>query len=188
MSRYDAVAIGCSAGGLAALDRILPGLPADFPAAVIILMHSAPESRNLLVELLGRRCRMPVLEATEKNPLRPGTIYVAPPAYHLLIEDDRTFSLSADEKVNYSRPSIDVLFESAAHAFRERLIGLILSGANRDGSAGLRAVADVGGLCLVQDPADAQAAFMPEAAIQSCPLARVLTLEAIAQALIETTS
>lgn len=182
---FEAVAIGCSTGGLAALEQILPALPEGFPAALIVVMHTAPESRNLLVELLGKRCRLPVKEAQERNKILPGTIFVAPPAYHLLVEDDRTFSLSSDPKVSYARPSVDVLFESAAHAYGERLIGIILTGANHDGSAGLRAIADAGGLCLVQDPAGAEARAMPEAALKSCATARSVPLGKMAETLIE---
>lgn len=185
MSRYDAVTIGCSTGGLAALEEFLPGLPADFPAALVVVMHTAPDSRNLLVSLLGQRCRMAVREAEEKCAIAPGTIYVAPPAYHLLIEDDRTFSLSTDKKVSYARPSVDVLFESAASAYRERLIGVILSGANHDGSDGLKTIAEYGGLCLVQEPSGAKARAMPEAALKACPSARRLPLGKMAETLIE---
>jgi len=183
--RFEAVAIGCSTGGLNALERILPALPGEFPAALIVVMHTAPESRSLLVELLGKRCRLPVREAQEGGEILPGTIYVAPPAYHLLVEDDRTFSLSTDAKVSYARPSVDVLFESAAHAYGERLIGVILTGANHDGSAGLRAVAEAGGLCLVQDPAGAEAHTMPESALAASAAARSVPLDKIAEALIE---
>lgn len=182
---FEAVAIGCSTGGLAALERILPRLPAGFPAALIVVMHTVPESRNLLVELLGKRCRLPVQEAQERSEILPGRIYVAPPGYHLLVEDDRTFSLSSDPKVSYARPSVDVLFESAAHAYGERLVGIVLTGANHDGSAGLRAIAEAGGLCLVQEPSGAEARTMPEAALQASQAARSVPLEQMAETLIE---
>lgn len=183
--RFAAVAIGCSSGGLDALERILPALPSAFPAAVIVVMHTTPESRNLLVELLGKRCRMPVSEARERSKILPGAIYVAPPGYHLLVEDNHTFSLSSDPKVSYARPSVDVLFESAAHAYGKRLIGVILTGANSDGSNGLRAIAEAGGMCLVQDPAGAEAQAMPEAALRTCMAARGMPLDEIAETLIE---
>lgn len=184
-SPFELVAIGCSTGGLAALEKILPQLPADFPAALVVVMHSVAGSRNLLVELLARQCRLPVREAAEKTAITPGTIFVAPPGYHLLIEDDRTFSLSTDPKVSYVRPSVDVLFETAANAFGKKLIGIVLTGANSDGSAGLGAIAENGGLCLVQDPSGAEARIMPETAIRSCKTARIVPLERMAETLTE---
>lgn len=186
MSRYQAVVVGCSTGGLAALERFLPLLPADLPAVLVVVMHSAPESRNLLVDLLARRCRLAVKEAEEKEALLPGTIYVAPPGYHLLIEDDLSFSLSVDAKVSYARPSVDVLFESAANVYGEQLVGIVLTGANHDGSAGLAAIATAGGMCLVQEPSTAEAHSMPEAALQACPAARAVSLDELATILIET--
>jgi two-component system, chemotaxis family, protein-glutamate methylesterase/glutaminase len=185
MSRYQAVVVGCSTGGLAALERFLPLLPASFPAALVVVMHTAPESRNLLVELLARRCALPVKEAEEKEKLLSGRIYVAPPGYHLLIEDDRSFALSIDAKVCYARPSLDVLFEAAADAYGSHLIGVVLTGANHDGSAGLQAIASAGGLCLVQEPATAEARTMPDSALKACPDARTITLDVLANTLIE---
>ncbi|MBS4097351.1 MAG: chemotaxis protein CheB [Sulfuricella sp.] len=185
MSHYQAVAIGCSTGGLAALEAILPALPADFPAALLVVMHSAPESRNLLVDLLARRCKLPVQEAEEKESVDPGKIYVAPPGYHLLIEDDHTFSLSNDAKVSYARPSLDVLFEAAADVYGSHLVGVVLTGANHDGAGGLKAIAAAGGLCLVQDPATAEARTMPESALKACPQARSVPLDELATVLIE---
>lgn len=186
MSRYQAVAVGCSTGGLAALERFLPFLPADFPAVVVVVMHTAPESRNLLVDLLARRCAMAVKEAEEKEIARPGKIYIAPPGYHLLVEDDRSFSLSVDAKVCYARPSLDVLFETAADAWGSHLVGIVLTGANNDGSAGLHAIGAAGGLCLVQEPTSAEARTMPEAALKTCPGARAVGLDELANILIET--
>ena len=185
MSRYQAIVVGCSTGGLAALERFLPLLPADLPVSLVVVMHYATESRNLLVDLLARRCHLAVKEAEEKEALLPATIYVAPPGYHLLIEDDRSFSLSVDAKVSYARPSVDVLFEAAAAVYGERLVGVILTGANHDGAAGLRAIAAAGGLCLVQEPASAEARAMPEAALQACPQARSVALDELATILIE---
>jgi two-component system chemotaxis response regulator CheB len=162
---FRAVVMGCSAGGLAALRTILPRLPATFPLPVIVVAHAGPTAENLLPGLLQRDCPLPVEEAREGAPARPCCIFLAPPDYHLLMEADATFSLSVDAKVRNVRPSIDVLFCSAAHVYGESLLAVILTGANDDGARGLEAVRAAGGFCLVQDPADAYAATMPEAAI-----------------------
>lgn len=176
----EAVVIGCSAGGLDALRILLEALPTGFPATVIIVAHTAPCSDNLLPTLLAKICRLPVSEAREREPVLPGHVYVAPPNYHLLIEQDRTFALSVDERVCFVRPSIDVLFQSAADAYGERLVGVILTGANSDGAQGLKAVKAVGGFTLVQDPASAYADTMPKAAIATGAADKVLPLDDLA--------
>ncbi len=180
---FQALVIGASAGAVEALLRVLPALPKDFPLAVIIVVHLPPQSDSQLAALLGSRCQMTVKEAEDKEPILPGTVYFAPPNYHLLVEPDLCLSLSSDEPVLYSRPSIDVLFESAADAYGDRLAGLILTGANSDGARGLRAVADAGGLALVQDPETANAQAMPLAALASCPEAQALNLAQLTEAL-----
>lgn len=185
MSQYQVVTIGCSTGGLAALEAFLPQLPANFPAAVLVVMHAAPESRNLLVDLLARRCVLTVKEAEEKEFVLPGKIYIAPPGYHLLVEDDHSFSLSVDARVSYARPSVDVLFEAVADVYGNHSAGIILTGANHDGAAGLAAIAAAGGLCLVQEPATAEARTMPESALRACPGARKILLDNLANVLIE---
>lgn len=172
-----AIAIGASAGGVHALLQVLPALPADFPAAILVVVHVPPRRDNALVGLLAQKCRMAVKEAEDKEPIESGTIYLGPPDYHLLVESDGTIALSSDEAVNYSRPAIDVLFESAADAFGERLAGIIMTGANHDGASGLRAVSDAGGHAIVQAPATAEVAYMPEAALTACPTARSVALE-----------
>lgn len=184
MSAIDAAVIGCSSGGLQALQRILPPLPADLAIAIIIVSHTSPDGASLLAHLLGRECRLPVSEAEEREPVLPGHVYVAPPNYHLLIEPDFTFALSADARVCNVRPAADVLFVSAAHAYRERLAGIILTGANADGAAGMKAIANVGGVCVVQDPETAAADAMPRAAIAAVAQARTLPLSAIPDELI----
>ncbi len=184
MSAFAATVIGCSAGGLDALHRVLQPLPADLGLAVVIVSHVAPDGDSLLPRLLGRMCRLPVGEAEEREPVRPGHVYVAPPNYHLLIEPDFTFGLSVDARVCNVRPAADVLFTSAAAAYGSRLIGVVLTGANADGAAGLKAVADAGGICLVQDPDTAMADAMPRAAIAAVPGAKVLVLSAIPHELI----
>lgn len=173
----EAIAIGASAGAVQALLRILPALPADFPIPLLIVVHVPPDRGNALVALFAAKCRVAVREAEDKEPILPGTIYFAPSDYHLLVEADRSLSLSMDEPVNHSRPAIDVLLESAADAYGPALTAIILTGANHDGAAGLRAVCDAGGTAIVQHPDDAQVATMPEAAHAACPSARIMTLD-----------
>jgi len=165
VKRIEAVAIGCSAGGIAALHVILPLLPADLRVPVIIVCHSGPAARDLLSSALRRDCRLPVAEAEERAPALPGHVHVAPPDYHLLIEPDGTFALSADERINNVRPAIDPLLESAADTWGEGLLAVLLTGANEDGAAGMAAVHAAGGTCIVQDPNGAVAQAMPRAAI-----------------------
>lgn len=177
------IVIGASAGALQALGQILPLLPADFPVPVLVVVHVPADRNNMIATLFRAKCPMIVREPEDKEPALAGTIYFAPPGYHLLVEADGTLSLSTDEEVLYSRPSIDVLFESAADAFGPDVIGVILTGANPDGAAGLRAIADAGGLTLVENPAAAYAPAMPLAALAACPAARVLPLDDIAHVL-----
>lgn len=176
----QAVVIGASAGALEALSAILPGLPASFRLPVIIVVHIPPDRKSVLAELFRARCRVSVQEAEDKEPILPGTIYFAPPNYHLLIEMTKSLALSSDEPELFSRPSIDVLFETAADAYGGGLIAIILTGANHDGAKGLRAVIDAGGTALVQSLDGAFAAAMPEAAIALCPEAQIMSLDQIA--------
>jgi two-component system chemotaxis response regulator CheB len=176
----EAVVIGASAGALEALSVILPALPAELAVPLMIVVHMPPDRRSVLAELFEAKCRISVREAEDKEPLSNGTAYFAPPDYHLLVEANRSLSLSSDEPVLYSRPSIDVLFESAADVYGAALLGIVLSGANEDGAAGLKAVVETGGTAIVQSPEGAFAAAMPEAAMALCPTARVLSLDAIA--------
>jgi two-component system chemotaxis response regulator CheB len=176
----EAVVIGASAGAVEALSVILPALPARFRLPVIIVVHLPPNRRSVLAELFRAKCRIDVREAEDKEPIARGTVYFAAPNYHLLIEPDKSLSLSCDDAVLYSRPSIDVLFESAADAYGAALIAIVLTGANQDGATGMKAVAAAGGTTIVQDPQGALASAMPEAALAVCPDARVLSLDAIA--------
>ena len=180
-----AVVIGASAGAVDALSQILPALPADYPLPVLIVVHIPAERRNILAPLFQAKCRVIVREAEDKEPALPGTVYFAPPDYHLLVEEEGTLSLSSDELVLHSRPSIDVLFESAADAYGEGLIGVVLTGANPDGANGLRAIGTAGGTTIVEDPLEAYADAMPLAALKACPAARILPLPAIASYLME---
>lgn len=180
-----AVVIGASAGAVDALSQILPALPADFPLPILIVVHVPSNRRNMLASLFQSKCRMVVREAEDKEPVVAGVIYFAPPDYHLLVEAERTLSLSADEPVLHSRPSIDVLFESAADAYGAALVGIILTGANPDGAKGLKAIADAGGTAIVEDPSKAYAEAMPMAAIKACAGARIMPLTAIASYLMK---
>lgn len=181
----EAVVIGGSAGSLEALSKILPELPGDFPVPILVVVHLPPDQDSILPEVLRRKCKVAVREAEDKEPLEPGTVYFAPPDYHLLVEDDRHVALSYDEERMFSRPSIDVLFESAADVYGGNLIGVILSGANADGAAGLGAVVAEGGVALVQSPALAHSRQMPLAALEVCPGAEVLAAPQIAGYLLE---
>jgi len=179
--RVDAVVIGASAGGVEALATLLPALPEGLRAAVFIVLHLPRERPSLLIDIFSTKCALPVQEAQDKEPVAAGTVYFAPPDYHLLLDDGPQLALSADAPEHFSRPSIDVLFESAADLYRERLLGVILTGANQDGAAGLAAVQRAGGITVVQQPQSAQAPFMPEAALRRNAADFVLTLEEIAK-------
>jgi two-component system, chemotaxis family, protein-glutamate methylesterase/glutaminase len=181
----EAVVIGASAGALEALSVILPSLPADFGLPVFIVVHVPPDKTSILAELFQAKCRVKVREAEDKEPVSSGTAYFAPPDYHLLVEMDKSLSLSNDEPVLWSRPSLDVLFESAADAYGPGLIAIVLTGANQDGAKGLKAVGEAGGIAIVQRPEGAYASAMPEAAIAECPSARVMSLEEIAAWLLD---
>jgi two-component system, chemotaxis family, protein-glutamate methylesterase/glutaminase len=172
--------IGASAGALDVLSNLLPGLPADYRLPILIVVHLPPDKTSLFAQLLRARCAIRVREAEDKEPIEPGVAYFAPPDYHLLVEQDKRLSLSDDEPVLFSRPSIDVLFESAADAYGDGLIGVVLTGANSDGANGLKAVVEAGGVAVVQSPKGAYAVAMPEAAIAACPDARVLPVNEIA--------
>ena len=180
---YKAVVVGVSAGGINALKQVLSLIPAGFKLPVIIVQHLHPDQDRSMVEILDRCSALRVKEAEEKEPAAPGLVYLAPPNYHLLIELDGTFSLSIDAKVNFSRPSIDVLFESAADAYCPWLIGVILTGASSDGAAGLRRIKDGGGMAIVQDPAGAEYSIMPSAAIEATEVDYVLDLQGIGKLL-----
>ena len=181
--RIDAVVIGASAGGVEALCALLPALPADTRAAVFVVIHLPRERPSRLAAIFQARCELPVREAQDKEPVTSGTVYVAPPDYHLLVDEGPRIALSTDEPVNFSRPAIDVLFESAADAYRERLLAVVLTGANHDGAAGLAAVQRRGGFAVVQDPENAEVALMPAAALQSSPTSLVFSLADIGRLL-----
>jgi two-component system chemotaxis response regulator CheB len=178
--RYAAVVIGVSAGGVEALKVLLPALPASFPLPIAIVQHRDQRSDGFLAAYLNTMSRIAISEAEDKEPFCPGHAYLAPAGYHLLIESDRSLSLSVDQRVNHSCPSIDVLFESAADVFAESLIGIVLTGANADGAEGLKAIKARGGLAVVQDPQTASARAMPRAALEATPVDHVVDLGGIA--------
>lgn len=171
--------IGGSAGSLEVLLKVFIKLKADLSFPIILVMHRKNSSDSMLSELLGSRTALPVHETEDKQTLEPGHIYIAPADYHLLFENDKNMSLDYSEKINFSRPSIDVAFESAAEVFGARLVCLLLSGANADGVAGLKLVKAKGGRVTVQDPATALTPYMPEQAILQVKVDRVLTPEAM---------
>lgn len=179
----DLVVVGVSAGGLNALSVLLGALPADFPMALVVVQHRSRDS-DALCEVLQRTTALRVHEATDKMPTEPGGVYVAPPDYHLFVESDE-LSLSVDAPELYSRPSIDLAFESAADSRGARVIGVVLTGANHDGARGLRRIADRGGRAFVQDPATAEVPVMPAAALDAVPEATVVTLEELPRLLVD---
>jgi len=178
-NRYEAIVIGVSAGGLSALEIIFKQLDANFCLPILVVQHLSPSSENYLPVHFSARYPQNFKEADDKEEIRSNTIYFAPPNYHLLVEYDRHLALSADERVNFSRPAIDVLFESAADVFANKLIGIILTGASSDGAVGLEKIKRYGGLTIVQDPKTAEAQAMPTAAIAATDVDHILTLEEI---------
>ena len=174
---YKLIAMGVSAGGLTAVSTILTALPEDFPLPIVVVQHRAKES-DALAHVLQQSSQLKVCEIEDKMPTEPGTVFIAPPDYHVLL-DQGHFALSVDEPVTYSRPSVDVLFESVADELGAHAIGVVLTGANRDGAHGLRCIKDAGGFAIVQDPSTAEVPYMPRFAVEAVPEAQVLTLSAI---------
>ena len=181
---FEAIVIGGSAGAIDALLTILPALPATLRASVIVALHVPRDRPSLLTQVFAPRCALPVHEAQDNEPLEPGTIVFAPPDYHLLLDVGPRLSLSVDAPVHFSRPAIDFLFESAADLLGQRLIGILLSGANADGAQGLAAIDQAQGLCIVQTPDSASSPTMPRAALSLIPqVPHVLSPAAIAETL-----
>lgn len=179
-----AIVIGGSAGSLDALLTILGGLPRQFALPIAVVVHLPKEPPSGLVDVLSHRCPLPVREPEDKEPLEAGTVFVAPPGYHLLVGKGPCFAFSIDPPEYYSQPSIDVLFESAADVYGDLLVAVVLSGANNDGARGLAAVCKGGGLGIVQAPSDAASPEMPRAALKACPTATVLPARGIAERLV----
>lgn len=178
------VAVGCSWGGLEVLEEILSTLPSDLPASIVIVQHRM-HGRSDLAPLLADHTSWPVCEADDKEDISPGRVFLAPPGYHLLVDGDR-FALSTEAPVQYSRPSIDVFFTSVAETHGARVIGVVLTGANDDGAAGLAEIVRHGGAAIVQDPATATKAQMPAAALRAVPAAEVVPLGRLGAAVCET--
>jgi two-component system, chemotaxis family, protein-glutamate methylesterase/glutaminase len=176
---YELVVLGGSAGGIRALSVILRCLPETFFLPLVVVLHRLEYGSGHLCEYLGQHCVLPVLEVEDKQVVEPGRVYIAPAGYHLLLEPEGRCSLSVDPKVSYSRPSIDVLFESAVDVYKNRLVAIILTGANSDGSNGLRKVSECAGLTIVQRPDTAVADFMPKSALRATGVDKILNLEEI---------
>ena len=174
------VVIGASAGGVQAVGTLLSLLPADLQMPLVIVQHIHPAEDDGLPQIFAQRCPLAIKNAEDKEEIRFGTVYFAPADYHLLIEMAGTFALSVDEKVNYARPSVDVLFESAAHVYQSQLLAIVLTGANNDGAAGIRLIKKCGGTTIAQDPSTALFPAMPQAAIDTGAIDKVLSLEEIA--------
>lgn len=181
---YKAIVIGGSAGSIEALGVLLDALPSTLRASLLVVLHLPRNRPSLLCRIFQARCALSLHEAQDKAPIEAGAVYFAPPDYHLLVDAGLTQALSVDDPVHYSRPSIDVLFESAADAYGCQAIGIVLSGANHDGASGLAAIDAGGGLCLVQDPASAAVTAMPEAALQRTAASQALSPQDMAALLI----
>ncbi len=183
--QYEAIVIGVSSGGMAALKFIFSALPAGFSIPIIIVQHISAHSDNEWINLLNEKSNLTVKEADEKEEIASGNAYIAPANYHLLIEKNKTFSLTIDERVNFARPSIDVLFESAAEAYKNKLIGIVLTGSNSDGTKGIKRIKECGGLAIIQDPKTAESPYMPASAIAAIEPDYILSLEKIIELLIK---
>ena len=185
--QYEAIVIGVSSGGMNALKFIFSALPAGFRLPIIIVQHISAHSDNEWINILNDKSNLTIKEADEKEKIEIGNVYIAPANYHLLIENDKTFSLTIDEYVNFARPSIDVLFESAADAYKNKLIGVILTGSNNDGTKGIKRIKELGGMAIIQDPEIAESSIMPASAIAAIQPDYILSLEKIVQLLIKIT-
>jgi two-component system chemotaxis response regulator CheB len=184
---YEIVVVGTSWGGLSALRELISGLPADFGLPLVLVQHRHRQSDHLLSSLLQDATQLRVCEVEDKAPILPGHIFIAPADYHLLVEDGY-FSLSTDEPVRFSRPSIDVTLQSAGDTYGARAVGVVLPGAHADGARGLRRIFDRGGLAFVQTPETAESPTMPRAAAKCVPGARILPIAEITRALVQLTS
>lgn len=176
----DLIVVGCSAGGIDALCTILPALSSDAKLAIAVVLHLPQRRVTSVAEIFKDRCTVPVCEADDKQVIQPATIYFAPSNYHLLVEPDLSFALSVEEQVNYSRPAIDLLFESAAFSLKERVAGVLLTGANHDGAKGLQTIATMGGMTVVQNPNEAVEAVMPRSALSLMQPSYIMRLGEIA--------
>ena len=181
--KYEVVCIGSSAGGLHALSEILPKLPANLPVAILVVQHLDPRHESLMADILARHTKMKAVQATDGEEVREGTIYFAPPDRHMLVEQG-TVHLTTTELVHFVRPSVDLLFESAAAAYNERAIGVILTGSGHDGGLGIQAIRSKGGFTIVQDPATAESTGMPTTAIATGAVDLIVPLDNIPNTII----
>lgn len=179
VSKYEMILIGGSSGSLVIVMDIIESLSADFKVPFAIVLHQLKGDSNLLKFVLSNKTKIEVIEPVDKEAVYNNKIYIAPPDYHLMIEKNKSFSYSFDEPINYSRPSIDLLFETAAGAYKDKLIGILLSGANADGAEGLKKIKSNGGLTIVQDPATAEYSYMPNAAIKKLKVDLILSIDEI---------
>ena len=179
VSKYRMVVIGGSAGSLDSILKIVAAVQESVDVAFVVVVHRGKGGDSILTDLLSSQTTLVVKEVEDKELILPGTIYIAPPDYHLLLENEYTFSLDASEKVHYSRPSIDVTFESAALVYGPALVGVLLSGANADGAVGLKNIADAGGFTIAQQPATAEVGYMPQQAINLTKVSVILEGEDI---------
>ncbi len=184
ISSFDVVAIAASAGGLNAINAVLSNLPAAFPATIVVVQHLDPRHRSLMAEILARNTALSVKQAEEGEMMQPGTVYIAPPDHHLLVNSDHTLTLSKSELVHFVRPSADLLFESVAASHKERAIAVVLTGTGSDGSMGVQAIKKMGGTVICQDVETAEFTGMPLAALQSKCVDFALPLDEIAAALV----
>jgi len=184
VSTFEVIAIATSAGGLKALSQVLAALPADFAAAIVVVQHLDPRHRSLMADILSRRSALPVKQAEEGERLRPGTVFIAPPNRHLLVNPDGSLSLTQSELVHFVRPSGDLLFESVAGSYKDRAIAVVLTGTGSDGAMGVKAIKKMGGTVLAQDESSAEFFGMPNAAIQTGCVDFILSLGEIPPALI----
>src|ERR1035437_7926258 len=183
--QYEAIVIGVSSGGMNAMKIIFSLLPENFRTPIIIVQHVGSHSENLWIKLLNDKSNLEIKEVDEKEKIENGKVYIAPANYHLLIERNKTFSLTIDEKVNFARPSIDVLFESAAEAYQNKLIGVILTGSNNDGTNGIKRIQECRGITISQDPETAESSSMPASAIAINQPDYILSFEEIRALLIK---
>ena len=182
---YEAIVIGVSSGGMNAMNVMFPRFPEDFRVPIIVVQHIGVHSDNKWIEILNKDCKLNIKEADEKEQIEKGNIYIAPANYHLLIEKDKTFSLSIEDKVNFARPAIDVLFETAAEAYNDKLIGVILTGSNHDGTMGMKWIKEHGGLTIAEDPKTANSPYMPASAIAAMQPDHIVSLEMIVDLLVK---
>ncbi|WP_407309643.1 chemotaxis protein CheB [Pseudomonas sp. nanlin1] len=185
MKEYEAIVVGASAGGVEALISVFSSLPSQFSLPVITVLHLPDQRHSHLAEVFERRLHRPVRQARDKETIEPGMFYFAGPSYHLSVERDYSFSLSQEDRVHYSRPAIDLLFDSAADAYGQALAGVLLTGANADGARGMASIQNAGGLTIVQDPREASVSVMPEAALRLISPDHILSLNGIGKLLAE---